>query len=70
MMVLPVTAHSLMDVHFAFLLLGVLTYQPALSDIPEHIVTSLPGWDGPLPTTQYSGYIQTDATTGKYLHYW
>ena len=56
---------------FVFLLLSVLVLShPVLSDIPEHLVKSLPGWDGPLPTTQYSGYIQIDATTGKNLHYW
>ena len=56
---------------FVLLLLSVLVLShPALSDIPEHLVKSLPGWDGPLPTTQYSGYIQIDATTGKNLHYW
>jgi len=59
-----------MDCYLVLLLLGALTYQPALSDIPEHMVTSLPGWDAPLPTTQYSGYIQINATTGKNLHYW
>ena len=38
--------------------------------IPGDQVLSLPGWDGPLPTKQFSGYIEIDATTGKYLHYW
>lgn len=57
-----------MDFHLVLLLLGALAFHPALSDIPEHMVKSLPGWDAPLPTTQYSGYIQVDAT--KYLHYW
>jgi len=57
-----------MDFHLVLLLLGTLAFHAALSDIPEHMVKSLPGWDAPLPTTQYSGYIQVDAT--KYLHYW
>ena len=56
---------------FVLLLLSVFVLSRlALSAIPEHLVKSLPGWDGPLPTTQYSGYIQIDATTGKNLHYW
>lgn len=28
----------------------------------------LPGWNKPLPSKQYSGYIEVD--TGRYLHYW
>lgn len=31
-------------------------------------ITSLPGWDGPLPSKQYSGYV--DASKTKHLHYW
>ena len=57
-----------MDFHLVLLLLGALAFHPVLSDIPEHMIKSLPGWDAPLPTTQYSGYIQISAT--KYLHYW
>jgi carboxypeptidase C (cathepsin A) len=35
-------------------------------------VTSLPGYDGDLPSTHYSGYIPTGVKTGLagYLHYW
>ena len=32
-------------------------------------VTSLPGWDKPLPSKQYSGYIEIQGT-GKRMHYW
>jgi len=31
-------------------------------------ITSLPGWEGDLPTKQYSGFL--DAGSGKHLHYW
>jgi len=31
-------------------------------------VMSLPGWDAPLPTKQYSGYL--NIAGGKHLHYW
>merc|ERR1719272_447665 len=32
------------------------------------LINSLPGWEGPLPTKQYSGYLNVSAT--KRLHYW
>ena len=31
-------------------------------------VTSLPGWSGPLPSRQFSGYLDVGAS--KHLHYW
>lgn len=31
-------------------------------------ITSLPGWNGPLPTKQYSGYLKGSNTSR--LHYW
>ena len=31
---------------------------------------NLPGWNKPLPSAQYSGYIEVNATNEKYLHYW
>eukprot|EP00602_Paraphysomonas_sp_CaronLab_P004870 CAMPEP_0185024084 /NCGR_PEP_ID=MMETSP1103-20130426/6997_1 /TAXON_ID=36769 /ORGANISM="Paraphysomonas bandaiensis, Strain Caron Lab Isolate" /LENGTH=485 /DNA_ID=CAMNT_0027556943 /DNA_START=59 /DNA_END=1516 /DNA_ORIENTATION=- len=31
-------------------------------------ITSLPGWNGPTPTKQYSGYLNVSDTT--HLHYW
>ena len=34
------------------LLLGVV-----LGAIPADLITSLPGWEGALPSTQYSGYL-------------
>ena len=38
------------------------------ADIPADVITSLPGWSGPLPTKQYSGYI--DISDTKHMHYW
>eukprot|EP00039_Didymoeca_costata_P018723 m.334701 g.334701 ORF g.334701 m.334701 type:complete len:473 (+) comp17413_c0_seq1:23-1441(+) len=32
------------------------------------LITSLPGWNGPTPTKQYSGYLNVSST--KRLHYW
>ena len=50
----------------------LLTLVPALllAAVPGDEVKSLPGWSGPLPTRQYSGYISVDETNGRYLHYW
>lgn len=31
------------------------------------LIESLPGWSGPLPTNQYSGYLNVSST---HLHYW
>ena len=54
----------------AALLLGALLVVPGYSDIPDDLIKSLPGWSGPLPSPQYSGYIKLDQTSGKRLHYW
>jgi serine carboxypeptidase-like clade 1 len=42
----------------------------AFAAIPEHAVTSLPGFSGAFPSRQYSGYITVDADHGRALHYW
>ena len=34
----------------------------------DDAVLSLPGWTGPLPSNQYSGYL--DASPTSHLHYW
>jgi len=34
----------------------------------EDEIKSLPGWSGPLPTKQYSGYLSLQS--GSHLHYW
>ena len=36
----------------------------ALAAIEEHRVDSLPGFDGPLPSAHYSGYLPVGNTTG------
>jgi hypothetical protein len=44
-------------------LFACVTAQPANDEI-----TALPGWDKPLPSKQYSGYLDVDGR--KHLHYW
>jgi serine carboxypeptidase-like clade 1 len=39
-----------------------------LSEVAKDKVDALPGWSKPLPSDQYSGYL--DAGAGKHLHYW
>eukprot|EP00047_Mylnosiga_fluctuans_P004225 m.233340 g.233340 ORF g.233340 m.233340 type:complete len:470 (-) comp12496_c0_seq1:46-1455(-) len=39
----------------------------ALAAITQDEVTALPGWDKPLPSKHYSGYLNV---TGGFLHYW
>ena len=46
----------------------------AAADIPDHLVTTLPGYPGTLPSKHYSGFIEvahpnTTATTVS-VHYW
>ena len=55
---------------FVVLLLIVALGCQCEAAIDSDEVTSLPGWDGPLPSKQYSGYVEINATTGKTLHYW
>ena len=47
---------------------GAVVFLGCLADIPGDVVTSLPGWSGPTPTKQYSGYINISDT--KHMHYW
>ena len=47
----------------AFAALGVALAAPSAD-----VVKSLPGWDGPLPSKHYSGYL--DASETKHLHYY
>jgi hypothetical protein len=44
----------------------VLAFAPSLK--PSDEVTALPGWDAPLPSKQYSGYLAVGEH--KQLHYW
>ena len=52
------------------LLFVALLIVPGYADIPDDLVKTLPGWSGPFPSPQYSGYIKLDSTSGKQLHYW
>ena len=40
----------------------------APQDASADEITALPGWDGDLPSRQFSGYL--DASPTKHLHYW
>jgi carboxypeptidase C (cathepsin A) len=42
----------------------------SLAAVPGDKILSLPGFPGPFPSDQYSGYIEVDAKNGRYLHYW
>jgi carboxypeptidase C (cathepsin A) len=49
-----------------FVLLALLSIVHAAPAADE--IKSLPGWTGPLPSPQYSGYLNISST--KHLHYW
>lgn len=55
---------------FALLVFSGVLAVPCLAAVPGDEVKGLPGWEGPLPTTQYSGYIEIDTLKQSYLHYW
>jgi len=38
--------------------------------VPADLITSLPGWDGDLPSKHYSGYLPVGKDGTKFLHYW
>ena len=53
---------------FALLIQNTVSCYAVNSD---DLIESLPGWSGPLPSPQYSGYIKLNpATSGKRLYYW
>ena len=54
----------------AVVLFASLNTVPCYSVISGDLIKSLPGWSGPLPSPQYSGYIKLNPTSGKRLHYW
>lgn len=58
------------DVSAAVLLVAAFLVAPVCSDIPDDRIRMLPGWNEPLPSPQYSGYIKLDPNSGKELHYW
>ena len=45
---------------------------PARAAVPEDEIVALPGWDGPLPSRHYSGYIDiaVPSAPARMLHYW
>jgi hypothetical protein len=48
----------------------LLLLATAVADIPSHLVTSLPGYEGPLPTKHWSGYLSTPHPNGTvHTHY-
>jgi len=50
------------------LLLALSLLCLANAAVPGDLITALPGFAGPFPSPQYSGYMS--AGTGKHLHYW
>eukprot|EP00755_Sulcionema_specki_P006138 Sspe_Gene.34647::Locus_16828_Transcript_2_2_Confidence_0.667_Length_2483::g.34647::m.34647/K16296/SCPL-I; serine carboxypeptidase-like clade I len=48
-------------------LLGVAVVQAA---VQADLVTSLPGWDGALPSKHYSGYLTFGPNNRKHIHYY
>eukprot|EP00030_Apusomonadida_sp_AF-17_P004382 a509486_194.p2 GENE.a509486_194~~a509486_194.p2 ORF type:complete len:472 (-),score=233.33 a509486_194:21-1409(-) len=53
-----------MKTAIALIALAVAVYAVPTQDL----ITELPGWEGPTPTAQYSGYMPVG--DGKFLHYW
>jgi hypothetical protein len=52
-------------------MLGLAAVRPATAAIAADEITSLPGWEGALPSKQYSGYLTVPGTQGlKHYHYW
>lgn len=41
---------------------------PVLGEVLSDEITQLPGWEGPLPSRQFSGYLDVGAS--KHFHYW
>lgn len=52
------------------LILLFLSYVNSI--VPTDEITSLPGWSGPLPSRQFSGYINfhTNCDDSYHMHYW
>ena len=53
-------------------LCAALAFPLVRGAIPEHLVESLPGFDGPIPSAHYSGYLPVGKTSGVpgFIHYW
>ena len=41
-----------------------------LAAVPADEITQLPGWEGALPSKQYSGYLTFGPNNRKHIHYW
>ena len=52
------------------LLLGVLLRCGVLCEVARDEVPSLPGFSGPLPSRQFSGYLSPVNSPSKKMHYW
>jgi hypothetical protein len=50
-----------------FSIFAFLSYSRVFGAYAPDEITSLPGWDGSLPSKQYSGYLNV---SDSHLHYW
>ena len=57
---------------FATLCILLLPLTVVLAQPAGHEITSLPGWNGPLPSRMYSGYLPVGKTSRSpgHIHYW
>ena len=53
----------------SFLALAPLAFAPSERTAAGDLVTKLPGWDKPLPSRMYSGYINVTADREMHVHY-
>ena len=53
---------------FSVLTLSIIFVQSTLCAPSSDEISTLPGWDGELPSKQYSGYL--DVSNTKHYHYW
>lgn len=50
------------------LLLAAAAAGSAFANRPDDLISALPGWSAPLPSKQYSGFLDVDGN--KKIHYW
>ena len=53
---------------FSVLTLSMIFVQSIFGAPSSDEISTLPGWDGELPSKQYSGYLDVSKT--KHYHYW
>ena len=53
---------------FYVLTLSIIFVQSTFGAPSSDEISTLPGWDGELPSKQYSGYLDVSKT--KHYHYW